>query len=93
MNLDFSELERCEQIGRYIKETGATVREAARHFGISKSTVHKDVTAALRSVDIGLYRQVDEILQRNKRERHLRGGEATRRKYQREQEKRLGNRN
>ena len=81
MNFKSSDLERCERLGRYIAKTGNTVRQTARHFGISKSTVHKDVTSVLRSVDLCLYKQVDEILQKNKRERHLRGGEATRKKY------------
>ena len=67
--------------GHYIVEHKATVREAARYFGISKSTVHKDVTAELRTVNVSLYERVHEVLQLNKDERHLRGGEATRKKY------------
>lgn len=59
----------------YVIETGATVRAAARHLGISKSTVHKQYNYAL-------YLQVREILDENKRERHIRGGMATKRKYQ-----------
>lgn len=66
----------------YIIETGATVRASARHFGISKSTVHKDLTQRLGKADPGLYAQVRQVLERNKQERHIRGGEATRRKYQ-----------
>ncbi len=65
----------------YMIETGATVRAAARHFGISKSTVHKDLTQRLKQYNPGLYSQVREILDINKRERHIRGGMATRRKY------------
>ena len=65
----------------YVIETGATVRAAARHFGISKSTVHKDLTQRLEPYNHGLYLQVREILDENKRERHIRGGMATRRKY------------
>ncbi len=65
----------------YMIETGATVRAAARHFGISKSTVHKDLTQRLEGYNHGLYLQVREILDENKRERHIRGGMATRRKY------------
>ncbi len=65
----------------YMIETGATVRSAAQHFGISKSTVHKDLTYRLKMVDPRLYRQVRKILDRNKQERHIRGGMATRRKY------------
>lgn len=65
----------------YMIETSATVRAAARHFGISKSTVHKDLTQRLEPYNHGLYLQVREILDENKRERHIRGGMATRRKY------------
>ena len=70
----------CE-LAVYIIETGATVRAAARHFGISKSTVHKDLTQRLEQYNHGLYLQVREILDENKRQRHIRGGLATRRKY------------
>lgn len=73
---------RCEMLGKYILKHHATVRSAAAHFGISKSTVHKDVTKDLRIQNAGLYYEVGKILQENKDERHLRGGEATRRKYQ-----------
>ena len=72
---------RCELSGIYIVEHNATVREAAPHLGISKSTVHKDVTTELRTVNLSLYERVYDILQLNKDERHLRGGEATRKKY------------
>ncbi len=87
-----SQPKRCELLGNYIVEQRATVREAARHFGISKSTVHKDVTTELRDVNLTLYESVGEILQKNKDERHLRGGAATKRKYQikSEQNKSLG---
>lgn len=70
----------CE-LAVYIIETGATVRSAAGHFGISKSTVHKDLTQRLNRCNHTLYLQVREILERNKQERHIRGGMATRRKY------------
>ena len=73
--------ERCVTLGRYLIESGGTVRSAAAAFGISKSTVHKDVTEGLKLIDRSLYLEVREILQKNKEERHLRGGEATRRKY------------
>ena len=66
----------------YMIETGATVRAAARHLGISKSTVHKDLTQRLKQYNYALYLQVREILDENKRERHIRGGMATKRKYQ-----------
>ncbi len=65
----------------YILEHRATVRAAAKHFGISKSTVHKDVTERLRRANPGLYRRVRALLQENKALRHIRGGEATRQKY------------
>ena len=70
----------CE-LAVYIIETGATVRAAARHFGISKSTVHKDLTWRLRQINHGLYQQVRVILDKNKAQRHIRGGMATRKKY------------
>ena len=65
----------------YILEHRATVRSAAKHFGISKSTVHKDVTERLRRVSPSLWAQVRAVLLENKAQRHLRGGEATRQKY------------
>ena len=74
--------ERACELAVYIIETGATVRGAAHHFGISKSTVHKTLTQRLRQCNYPLYLQVREILDKNKRERHIRGGMATKRKYQ-----------
>ncbi len=65
----------------YIIENRTTIRAAARHFGISKSTVHKDLTGRLQRCNRGLYLQVKEILEVNKAERHIRGGIATRNKY------------
>ncbi len=79
--------ERCVTLGTYLVENKATVRAVAAHFGISKSTVHKDVTQNLRSVNRPLYQKVKEILTLNKQERHIRGGEATRNKYRSEREK------
>lgn len=73
--------ERCIRIGQYIADTGATVRGAARHFGVSKSSVHKDMDERLPKINQTLYRQVRCVLSYNKSVRHLRGGEATRRKY------------
>jgi putative DeoR family transcriptional regulator (stage III sporulation protein D) len=70
--------ERCVILGTYIVENRATVRQAAARYGISKSTVHKDVTETLRHVSPALWESVAEVLARNKSERHLRGGEATR---------------
>lgn len=77
---DFSR-DRAEVLGEYIIDTGATVRATAKVFKISKSTVHKDVTERLHNINRELYRQVDTVLQKNKSERHIRGGMATRRKY------------
>jgi len=73
--------QRAVILGRYILENKTTVRAAAKIFGISKSTVHKDVTERLRSEDPELYAQVRDILEINKQERHIRGGLATRKKY------------
>jgi len=73
--------ERCERVAEYVIETGATVRSAAAHFGISKSTVHKDISYKLRYINRILYEEVKEILEKNKSLRHIRGGEATKKKY------------
>ena len=73
--------ERAVRLGEYISEHKSTVRDTAKVFGISKSTVHKDITTILPRMNSGLYREVREILDKNKEERHLRGGEATRKKY------------
>lgn len=73
--------ERTLQIARYIAEQRATVRSAAAVFGLSKSTVHKDMEERLKHIDTNLFEQVCEVLRHNKAVRHLRGGEATRRKY------------
>lgn len=73
--------ERCVLLGEYMIEHQATVRSAAQVFGISKSTVHKDVTHTLKSINKSLYADVQNLLFKNKQERHLRGGEATRIKY------------
>lgn len=72
---------RVLDVGRYILNTESTVRQAAREFNVSKSTVHKDVTERLPDVSKGLYRRIKRILDKNKAERHIRGGEATRKKY------------
>ena len=73
--------ERVLGIANYILETGATVRSAAGKFKISKSTVHKDVTERLGELNPALARQVRQVLQKNMDERHIRGGEATRKRY------------
>ncbi len=78
---------RTQEIAVYMLETGATVRGAAARFGISKSTVHKDLTERLEGVNPALFFRVRELLDRNKAERHLRGGEATRKKYRSVHEK------
>ena len=73
--------ERALVLGAYIAENGATVRDAAHRYGISKSTVHKDVTERLRVQNRILFDRVREVLDKNKAERHMRGGEATKQKY------------
>ena len=73
--------ERSEVLADFVIESGATVRSTAAHFGISKSTVHKDLTDKLKSVNPTLFHEVKRILATNKSERHIRGGEATRQKY------------
>ncbi len=77
--------ERTVELANYIIEHKCTVREAAKKFGISKSTVHKDVTERLVKINKRLAEQTREILLENKQERHIRGGIATREKYLREQ--------
>ena len=73
--------ERCVQLATYMIGTNSTVRETAKKFGISKSTVHKDVTQILRQINRPMYYEVKKVLEFNKSERHIRGGEATRKKY------------
>lgn len=73
--------ERAAQLALYMIENKETVRGAAKAFGISKSTVHKDVTERLRKVNKALYLEVKELLELNKAERHIRGGQATKEKY------------
>jgi putative DeoR family transcriptional regulator (stage III sporulation protein D) len=73
--------QRACELAVYMIETGATVRNAAGKFGISKSTVHKDVTVRLREEAPDLYSQVKIVLEKNKQERHIRGGMATKEKY------------
>ena len=77
--------QRVYELAVYITETGATVRKAAQHFGISKSTVHKDISQRLPYYNRRLYQQVRCILDENKAQRHIRGGIATQQKYQRKQ--------
>ena len=73
--------ERACELAVYMIETGATVRGAAQHFGISKSTVHKDLVQRLPRYNRGLYEKVRLVLNENKAQRHIRGGLATREKY------------
>ncbi len=74
--------ERAVALAQYIIDSKDTVRGAAKKFGISKSTVHKDVSERLKTVKPSLYKEVKVILDINKQERHIRGGEATKRKYE-----------
>ena len=78
---DWSGRARCVVLGEYLAEKKTTVRQAAAVFGVSKSTVHKDVTETLSFVNRPLWEEVRRVLLQNKEERHLRGGEATRIKY------------
>ncbi len=73
--------ERACELAVYIIENRATCRATAKKFGVSKSTVHKDISERLRYYNAGLYQEVQRILQENKAQRHIRGGEATRQKY------------
>lgn len=73
--------ERAILAAEYIIENGATVRAAAKEFGVSKSTVHKDVSERLMHINPNLYREVKVVLEKNKQERHIRGGKATKEKY------------
>ena len=78
------DVRRCELLGRHLAEKGGTVRSVALLYGVSKSTVHKDVTERLKIINRPLYDEVRKVLDENKAERHLRGGEATKRKYEKE---------
>ena len=78
---------RARELAGYLIERRTTIRDAAKHFSVSKSTVHKDLSERLREIDRSLYVQVKEILEQNKAERHLRGGDATKRKYQKQRAK------
>ena len=79
--------ERVLELARYIIDTRSTVRAAAKKFRVSKSTVHKDITERLLEINPGLASEVKDVLENNKAERHLRGGMATREKYQHAKEK------
>jgi putative DeoR family transcriptional regulator (stage III sporulation protein D) len=73
--------ERAVLLGRYIAETNSTVRATGKKFGVSKSTVHTDVTVRLRKINPALYNEVRAVLEKNKEERHIRGGIATKERY------------
>ena len=75
--------ERAVLLAQYIIENNATVRQTAKKYNISKSTVHKDVSERLRTINEGLYESVKQVLEQNKSERHIRGGMATKTKYER----------
>ena len=86
--------ERAVELACYIIERKATVRQTAKKYGISKSTVHKDVSERLIKIQPQLYSEVKKILEKNKQERHIRGGMATKKKYEeiaRKNEKNCGN--
>lgn len=81
--------ERAAQIAVYIIESRATVRQTAKQFGVSKSTVHKDLVERLPFINAGLAREARKVLDFNKMERHIRGGMATKEKYLRESRKKM----
>ena len=74
--------ERAVKLAEYIIENGSTVRQAAKEFRVSKSTVHKDVASKLEGINAELYKECKKVLELNKSVRHLRGGEATKNKYE-----------
>ncbi len=74
--------DRARRLAAYMIETGGTVRSAGKHFGLSKSTVHKDLCEVLPRASPALFAQVRQLLEQNKAQRHIRGGMATRRKYE-----------
>ena len=79
--MDLSVKDRAEKLGIYIVENNSTVRKTADAFGVSKSTVHIDVSKRLKNINLGLYNEVRKILEQNKAERHIRGGMATKQKF------------
>ena len=80
--MNFEIEKRATLFAEYIIKNDATVRDTAKHFGISKSTVHKDVTERLEKINYSLFEQAREVLNKNKAERHIRGGIATKHKYE-----------
>jgi len=81
MRITQTPAERCEKLAQYTIETSSTVRETAKVFGISKSTVHKDIREKLKNINAALYDEAVKVLDKNKSERHIRGGNATKNKY------------
>ena len=82
--------ERAIVVAKYILEKNTTVRQTAKTFGVSKSTIHKDVTERLEEINPTLAKEVKMVLEKNKSERHIRGGMATKLKYQKETKKDVG---
>ena len=82
--------ERAIVVAKYILEKNATVRQTAKTFGVSKSTIHKDVTERLEEINPTLAKEVKMVLEKNKSERHIRGGMATKLKYEKETKKDVG---
>jgi len=84
--LNYDRRERCEILAKFLIENKATVRDTAHKYGISKSTVHKDITEKLKTINKSLYEDAQKVLNVNKSERHIRGGEATKLKYMNQSE-------
>lgn len=82
--------ERAIIVAKYILEKNTTVRQTAKTFGVSKSTIHKDVTERLEEINPSLAKEVKKVLEKNKSERHIRGGLATKLKYEKENQKGVG---
>ena len=82
--------ERAIVVAKYILEKNTTVRQTAKTFGLSKSTIHKDVTERLEEINPTLAKEVKMVLEKNKSERHIRGGMATKLKYEKETKKDVG---
>ena len=80
--MDFFKKQRAVSLAKYILKTGKTVRQTAVVYGISKSTVHNDISKKLPLIDMRLFERVDKVMKKNFREKHIRGGEATKRKYE-----------
>ena len=82
--------ERAIVVAKYILEKNTTVRQTAKTFGVSKSTIHKDVTERLEEINPALAKEVKTVLEKNKSERHIRGGMATKLKYEKDTRKDVG---